>query len=137
MRCSSGLGAGFGSPAEEAEWAKEPIRRIAEGDSNLEVSTGAQAALIAFHPPATGVLVASAPHPRRSGAAAGLRPGDIILQYGGLRTLKRMHLGQAITRHKNDAEPIEMVVYRDGQRVELLAPPGPLGFHSRAVKVPE
>ena len=110
------------------------MSRVADEDPVAEVRAAAQAALIAFDPPATGVLVASHPAAGSPGAVAGLRPGDIIVRYADRPTIMRMHLGMAVTAHKGDESPVTIIVIRDGQERVFMAPSGDLEIHTRAVK---
>jgi S1-C subfamily serine protease len=77
-------------------------------------------------PTSVGVLdvLASSPAER-----AGLRPGDEIVAYAGTRVFDMRDLN-ALTLEGTPAEPVTVDVLRDGVRVQLVLPRGPVGILS-------
>ena len=61
---------------------------------------------------------------------AGVRPGDEILSYAEHRVFRGMELKRATTEG-TVGERVELVVLRDGSRVRLWVPRGPLGVRMR------
>jgi hypothetical protein len=66
---------------------------------------------------------------------AGIRPGDEILSYADRRVFKGMELKRATTQGRA-GERVEVVVLRDGERVRLWLPRGPLGIRMRQASRP-
>ncbi len=62
-----------------------------------------------------------------SAESAGLRSGDIISEYAGKRTFTSREL-QSATRDGTRDETVSIQVLRDGERIELNVPRGPLGI---------
>lgn len=65
---------------------------------------------------------------------AGLRPGDVILSYGGQRVFQT---GELIEMRSagNSGEPVSLVIVRDGQRMQLTIPRGPMGVNTRPTRM--
>lgn len=62
-----------------------------------------------------------------SAESVGLRSGDIINEYAGKRTFTSREL-QTATRDGTRDETVSIQVLRDGERIELNVPRGPLGI---------
>lgn len=59
-------------------------------------------------------------------AVAGLQPGDVVLRYGETRIFAPSELVSA-TRGGTAGENVQMEIIRQGQRLEIQVPRGPLG----------
>jgi len=59
-------------------------------------------------------------------AAAGLQAGDVVLRYGDTRIFDPGELVTA-TRGGTAGEPVQLEIIRQGQRLEINVPRGPLG----------
>jgi serine protease Do len=115
------LGVGFAVPSNLAKWATEQL--IANGavkraylgvgiqpiDENLAKQFGVAAP--------QGVVITSV-QANAPGAAAGLKPGDVVVEFAGTPIKSRQELQQAV-----DQSPIgqkqSLVVMRDGKRTTL------------------
>jgi len=75
-------------------------------------------------PPDHGLLVRQV-LPGSHAAAAGLRPGDVLLRYAGTRLSTRDELLTALHQPAGGDRPL--TVWREGHTRELAVPPGPLG----------
>jgi hypothetical protein len=62
-----------------------------------------------------------------SAERAGLKPGDAIVSYGGTRVFDASELN-ALTLQGNAGESVVVEIQRDGQRLQLVLPRGPLGI---------
>jgi tetratricopeptide (TPR) repeat protein len=88
-------------------------------------------------PPDHGALLVQV-QPGSNAAQSGLRPGDLLLSYGGRKLSAAADLSAAI-KAKVEEKPangtrgaagIPVEVWRDGQRLTLAVRPGPLGVGS-------
>jgi S1-C subfamily serine protease len=60
---------------------------------------------------------------------AGLRPGDILLQYGG----ERIYSAQQLTSLRSSGArgaPVTVDIIRDGQPLRITMPRGPMGIQT-------
>lgn len=76
-------------------------------------------------PPDHGVLVTLV-SPDSNAERSGLKAGDLILQYAGVKLKSQAELGPAIKAHSADAK-VTAQLWRDGKTLELSLKPGPLG----------
>jgi hypothetical protein len=67
-------------------------------------------------------VLASSPAER-----AGLKPGDEVISYGGERVFEMRDLN-ALTLQGTEGQSVAVEVQRDGQRVQLVLPRGPIGI---------
>ena len=67
-------------------------------------------------------------------ARAGLQPGDVIWAYGAERVFAPRDLRNA-TQSGVRGETIRVIVDRDGQRISMVVPRGPLGVRMSSEKV--
>jgi tetratricopeptide (TPR) repeat protein len=114
-----------------------PVRLLAVGDPAFgrPESSAESDALLPDH----GVLIAHV-LPQSNAARAGLKPGDILLNYAGLRLTDGNDLAKALARKsetssedgKRDANGISVKVWRTGRPVALAVRPGPLGVQVAA-----
>jgi serine protease Do len=66
--------------------------------------------------------------------AAGLRRGDIIMQYGG----EKVYSSQQLTELRSSGErgaPVAVDVIRDGQPMRITMPRGPMGIGNESTSV--
>ena len=66
-------------------------------------------------------------------AQVGVQAGDLILRYGDARVFAPDELVNA-TRSGTAGETVPVEILRDGQRLELQVPRGPLGVHIAATQ---
>jgi hypothetical protein len=123
--------------------AAEPL---APAKTVEELESRYAAVLLAMkNPEVTGILVGEL-GPNSLGAAAGLRPGDILTQYEGVKLDNRADEDRAemlrdavgkvlIDGDKPGADPkVTLVVRRGGKTMVLRAARGPLGVRAMAVE---
>jgi len=72
--------------------------------------------------------------PGSAGEASGLLPGDVIERYGDVEVLDFADL-RAATSAGERGEPVSMTVVRDGERIEVVLPRGPIGIGLDATRV--
>src|SRR5512134_191352 len=68
-------------------------------------------------------------------ARAGLQPGDEILSYADKRTFRAMELKQATTEG-TPGERVALEVLREGSRIRIWVPRGPLGIRMQQTRRP-
>ena len=109
-------------PAATAGRRAAPLRLLALGDPVFPqpVETGPPPP----PPPEHGLLVRQV-LPGSHAAAAGLRPGDVLLRYAGTRLGTRDELLTALLQPTGGDRPL--TVWREGRTLEITVPPGPLG----------
>lgn len=108
-----------GKPVDMDRTDEQSLLRRELGDAEYEQYLRALG-----RPAAVGVndVLASSP-----AETAGLRPGDQIVSYGGERVFDMRDLNR-LTYEGQPDQPVVVEVMRDGQRVQLVLPRGPIGI---------
>lgn len=89
-----------------------------------------QTSLIRRNPPASGFMVDRV-IPESQASGIGLKPGDIILSYGGV-TLADKSIARAKEQIKGEG-PFSIEVLRDGARIMMSVAPGQIGIDGSPV----
>jgi CHAT domain-containing protein len=101
-------------------------RLLALGDPDFEPAPAEKAPA----PPEHGLLIKGA-QPGGQAARAGLRPGDVLLNYAGQKLACLDDLKAALEKHAKDkvGEPgLELACWREGKALTVRVAPGPLGM---------
>jgi hypothetical protein len=109
-----------GRPVDQATFADEQsLLRKEIGDAEYEQYLSALGRPTAV---AVGDVLARSP-----AETAGLRSGDRIVSYAGTRVFDLRDLNR-LTFEGEPAQPVIVEVLRDGQRIQLVMPRGPIGI---------
>ena len=87
-------------------------------------------------PPNHGLLVQQV-EPGSNAEQAGIRPGDILLQYGGARLAALDDLEKQVQGGDLKVKSIAVAVWRDNKTFELTLRPGPLGVVPNTQPAPQ
>jgi hypothetical protein len=118
--------------SHDSDDAWDAIRDAAENDKDESVRKEAQDALDGRSAPVDGVRVTFVSE-EGQGALAGIRVGDIITHYNGVRVGSIA----AIVAERDKVEPdasVQIVLHRAGESVTLTLGPGVIGINGVAVK---
>src|SRR5262249_7110157 len=66
--------------------------------------------------------------PESPASRAGLRAGDVLLRYADTELKTPDDLTRALQAHGQDKDEVKLSVWRDGETMAKLAPPGKLGI---------
>lgn len=118
------------NPSSSEEFVKA-VEAAAESQADSPVRSAARAALVARDPPLDGYLVQIV-FPDGAAAAAGVRPGDILVTYAGRPARTPKEIRAAADEATTEVVPV--VVLRDGAETTLQVRRGRLGVQGRAVR---
>lgn len=111
--------------------------RAAESDPDERVRAAARIALPLARPPVDGYAL-TVVYPDGAGAAAGLRPGDIVVRYDGTPVVTTEQflsaIEEAASPPEGAAETVTVLVVREGHETTLAARRGRLGVQGRTVR---
>ena len=108
-----------GRPVDASIVNEQSVLRREIGDAEYEQYLRALG-----RPTAVGVSDVFASSPAET---AGLRPGDQIVSYAGARVFDMRELNQ-LTYEGETGQPVVVEVLRDGQRIQVVLPRGPVGI---------
>ena len=114
-------GIGFAIPIDRAIWIESELLKYGKVRRGY---VGVRASSVPYElakqldlPDNSGALVNSLT-PDRPGAKAGLRPGDVIIDFAGGRVQSNSGFAELV-QQSPIGQPLPMTVIRDGQRIEL------------------
>ncbi len=111
--------------------AAAALERAAAADPSPDVRAAAQVELVAQRPPVTGYLLSDVVAGSQA-AAAGLRPGDVLLAYNGVAMTPEVSLGAERDRVPRDAT-VRATIWRGGRTFDIALRAGQIGVNGRAV----
>lgn len=110
-------------------WAA--IEDVAENDPDPDVKAAAQQALAMKDPPVAGVLI-TAVIENYQAALAGIKVGDIMTHYNGMRVKTLSDVNRA-KGDVSEGETVDVIVHREGSNVTLKVGSGMIGINGVAV----
>ncbi|HVY62908.1 MAG TPA: HEAT repeat domain-containing protein, partial [Planctomycetota bacterium] len=111
--------------------ASVALQQVAASDPDEGLRRDAQLALTARNPPVQGYLLTRVVDQSQA-AAAGLRPGDIMLSYDGVTLGPESSIRDLRDRVSKNAT-VPVTVWRDGQTIQVTLNPGQIGIDGKGV----